>query len=278
MTTDVDKVALTIFVAFFLLVTVMGFIAARWRRPKTLARLDEWGLGGRQFGTWITWFLVGGDFYTAYTVIAVPALVYAVGAYGFFALPYTIIVYPFVFAVMPVLWRVAKANGYVTAADVVHGRYGSRALELAVAITGVIATMPYIALQLVGMAAVFKALGLAGELPLVTAFVVLAVYTYSSGLRAPALIAFVKDTMIYIAASFWHGLWVPKGTPKNAIARLNSAVRSALADPAVRQRFADQGQQIPSLEQQSPEALGAHQQAEIKKWWPIIKAAGIKAM
>jgi len=79
-------------------------------------------------------------------------------------------------------------------------------------------------------------------------------------------------------ASFWHGLWVPKGTPKNAIARLNSAVRSALADPAVRQRFADQGQQIPSLEQQSPEALGAHQQAEIKKWWPIIKAAGIKAM
>ena len=277
MTTDVDKVALTIFVAFFVLVTVMGFIAARWRRPKTLARLDEWGLGGRQFGTWITWFLLGGDFYTAYTVIAVPALVYAVGAYGFFALPYTIIVYPFVFAVMPVLWRVAKANGYVTAADVVHGRYGSRALELAVAITGVIATMPYIALQLVGMAAVFKALGLAGELPLVTAFVVLAVYTYSSGLRAPALIAFVKDTMIYIAASFWHGLWVPKGTPKNAIARLNSAVRSALADPVVRQRFADQGQQIPSLEQQSPEALGAHQQAEIKKWWPIIKAAGIKA-
>ena len=78
-------------------------------------------------------------------------------------------------------------------------------------------------------------------------------------------------------ASFWHGLWVPKGTPKNAIARLNSAVRSALADPAVRQRFADQGQQIPSPEQQSPEALGAHQQAEIKKWWPIIKAAGIKA-
>jgi SSS family solute:Na+ symporter len=199
MTTDIDVTALAIFIAFFVLVTVMGFIAARWRRPPTLARLDEWGLGGRQFGTWITWFLVGGDFYTAYTVIAVPALVYAVGAYGFFALPYTIIVYPFVFAVMPVLWRVAKENGYITAADVVHGRYGSRPLELAVAVTGVIATMPYIALQLVGMAAVFRAIGLVGELPLVTAFVVLAIYTYSSGLRAPALIAFVKDIMIYIA-------------------------------------------------------------------------------
>jgi SSS family solute:Na+ symporter len=193
-----DPAALTVFLFFFILVTVMGFAAARWRRPKTLARLDEWGLGGRRFGTWTTWFLVGGDFYTAYTVIAVPALVYAVGAYGFFALPYTIIVYPFVFAVMPRLWQVAKENDYVTAADVVHGRYGSRMLELAVAATGVIATMPYIALQLIGIAAVVKALGLSGELPLVVAFAVLAVFTYSSGLRAPALIAFVKDIMIYI--------------------------------------------------------------------------------
>jgi solute:Na+ symporter, SSS family len=199
MRTDVDSTALAVFLFFFALVTIMGFVAARWRRPKTLAHLDEWGLGGRQFGTWITWFLVGGDFYTAYTVIAVPALVYSVGAYGFFALPYTIIVYPFVFAVMPKLWHVAKEHGYVTAADVVHGWYGSRALELAVAATGVIATMPYIALQLVGMATAIKALGVVGELPLIAAFVILALYTYSSGLRAPALIAFVKDAMIYIA-------------------------------------------------------------------------------
>jgi solute:Na+ symporter, SSS family len=82
MRTDADHIALAVFLFFFVLVTVMGFVAARWRRPKTLARLDEWGLGGRQFGTWITWFLVGGDFYTAYTVIAVPALVYTVGAYA----------------------------------------------------------------------------------------------------------------------------------------------------------------------------------------------------
>src|SRR6516225_8199059 len=198
MTSDVDKVALAIFVAFFVLVTVMGFIAASWRRPKTLARLDECGLGGRQFGTWITWFLLGGDFYTAYTVIAVPALVFAVGGYGFFALPYTIIVYPIVFLIMPKLWAVAQKRGHVTAADVVHERYGSRGLELAVALTGVLATIPYIALQLVGMEAVIKALGLQGELPLIGAFLILALYTYSAGLRAPALIAFVKDTMIYI--------------------------------------------------------------------------------
>src|SRR6201985_785357 len=176
----------------------MGFFAARWKSGATSEHLDEWGLGGRQFGTWITWFLVGGDFYTAYTVIAVPALVYAVGAYGFFALPYTVIVYPFVFAVMPVLWKVAHANGHVTAAGVVHGSYNSRGLELAVAITGMVATMPYIALQLIGMGVVIKAMGLTGELPIVAAFIILALYTYSSGLRAPALIAFVKDVMIYI--------------------------------------------------------------------------------
>jgi SSS family solute:Na+ symporter len=198
MTTEINGSALAVFIFFFLLVTVMGFVAARWRKPETLASIDEWGLGGRNFGTWITWFLVGGDFYTAYTVIAVPALVYTVGAYGFFALPYTIVVYPFVFMVMPVLWKRAKEFGYVTAADVVHGQYRSRSLELAVAATGVIATMPYIALQLVGMTAVLKALGLHGEIPLAISFIVLALYTYSAGLRAPALIAFVKDIMIYI--------------------------------------------------------------------------------
>jgi SSS family solute:Na+ symporter len=194
----IDWIALAIFLFFFALVTVMGFFAARWKSGPVGAHLDQWGLGGRQFGTWITWFLLGGDFYTAYTVIAVPALVYAVGAYGFFALPYTIIVYPFVFAVMPLLWTTAHAHGYVTAADVVHGTYNSRGLEFAVAITGIVATMPYIALQLIGMGVVIKAMGLTGELPIVAAFIILALYTYSSGLRAPALIAFVKDIMIYI--------------------------------------------------------------------------------
>ena len=194
----IDWVALWIFVFFFALVTVMGFLAARWKSGPVSEHLDEWGLGGRQFGVWITWFLIGGDFYTAYTVIAVPALVYAVGAYGFFALPYTIIVYPFVFAIMPMLWKVAHKNGYVTAADVVHGTYHSRGLELAVALTGMVATMPYIALQLIGMGVVIKAMGLAGDWPIIAAFIILALYTYSSGLRAPALIAFVKDIMIYI--------------------------------------------------------------------------------
>ena len=201
MSGQINWTALWVFVFFFALVTVMGFWASRWNRGAgsgSGAHLDEWGLGGRSFGTWITWFLVGGDFYTAYTVIAVPALVYAVGAYGFFALPYTILVYPIVFVIMPRLWHAAQKAGHVTAADVVYGRYRSRPLELAVAVTAVVATMPYIALQLVGMGVVINALGFTGELPLAAAFVILALYTYSAGLRAPALIAFVKDLMIYI--------------------------------------------------------------------------------
>ena len=76
---------------------------------------------------------------------------------------------------------------------------------------------------------------------------------------------------------FWHGLWAPKSTPKPVLARLNAAVRAAFADPATQTRFRDVGMELPPREQQTPEALFAHHKAEIDKWWPIIKAAGIKA-
>ncbi|HET8899170.1 MAG TPA: sodium:solute symporter family protein [Rhodanobacteraceae bacterium] len=194
--------AIVVFVVLFGLVTVLGFVAARWRAAR-LDHLEEWGLAGRRFGTVVTWFLLGGDLYTAYTFVAVPALVFGAGALGFFAMPYTLIVYPFVFVVFPRLWSVAKQHGYVTGGDFVRARYGSRTLALLVALTGILATMPYIALQLVGMEVVIGALGLhgqgwLGELPLIIAFAILAAYTYTSGLRAPAMIAVVKDVLIYI--------------------------------------------------------------------------------
>ena len=116
----IDAVALSVVIILFLAVTVMGFMAARWRRGTTLASLDEWGLGGRRFGTWVTWFLIGGDIYTAYTFVAVPALMFASGAVGFFAVPYTIIVYPLVFLFLPRLWSVSHRHGYVTPADFVR--------------------------------------------------------------------------------------------------------------------------------------------------------------
>jgi SSS family solute:Na+ symporter len=204
--THLNTVSFTILVVLFAVVTLVGFAAARWRRAEDMLHLNEWGLGGRGFGTFISWFLLGGDLYTAYTFIAVPALVYATGAAGFFALSYTIMVFPIVFVFAPRLWSVARVHGYVTPADFVRGRYGSRGLGLAVAVTGIVATMPYIALQLVGIGAVLTVLGVAGsstsafvkDLPLIIAFIVLAAYTYLAGLRAPALIAFVKDILIYV--------------------------------------------------------------------------------
>jgi SSS family solute:Na+ symporter len=194
---DVNWTELVIFIVLFALVTVLGFVAARWRRAR-LESLDEWGLGGRNFGGWITWFLIGGDLYTAYTFVAVPALVFGLGASGFFAVPYTIVVYPMVFLVAPRLWSVAHRHGYVTPADFIRGRTGSSTLALAIAITGIVATMPYIALQLVGIEAVLKTMGISGKWPIIIAFAILAAYTYQSGLRAPALIAFVKDALIYV--------------------------------------------------------------------------------
>ncbi|GAA1777827.1 sodium:solute symporter family protein [Nocardioides hankookensis] len=202
---NVNGVVFGVFIFLFLLVTVLGFAAARWRRAD-LDSLDEWGLGGRGFGTFIAWFLIGGDIYTAYTFIAVPATLYAGSAVGFFAVPYTIVVYPLIFLFLPRLWSVSHRHGYVTPADFVQGRYDSRGLALVIALTGILATMPYIALQLVGMQVVLQVMGIGTDtgnwfvkdLPLFIAFVVLAAYTYSSGLRAPALIAFVKDTLIYI--------------------------------------------------------------------------------
>ena len=202
MSGGVNVPAAAVFITLFALVTVLGFVAARWRAGD-LDQLHEWGLGGRRFGTVVTWFLLGGDLYTAYTFIAVPALVFGAGALGFFPLPYTIIAYPFVFVVMPRLWSVSRANGYITAADFVRGRFDSPQLALAIAITGILATMPYIALQLVGIQVVVAGLGFQGhgiwaEAPLLVAFVILAAYTYSSGIRAPAMIAIVKDAIIYI--------------------------------------------------------------------------------
>ncbi|MFC4032518.1 monocarboxylate uptake permease MctP [Streptomyces polygonati] len=203
----VNGVALGVCVFFFLAVTVLGFLASRWRRAENALHLDEWGLGGRSFGTWVTWFLLGGDLYTAYTFVAVPAAIYGAGAAGFFAVPYTIITYPLVFLFLPRLWSVSHRHGYVTSSDFIRGRFGSKSLSVAMAITGIIATMPYIALQLVGIQAVLDVMGVGGgdsanwfvkDLPLLIAFGVLAAFTYSSGLRAPALIAFVKDALIYI--------------------------------------------------------------------------------
>ena len=208
MTPSFNALEFGIVVAMFVIVTILGFLATRWKKATSLASLEEWGLGGRRFGTWVTWFLIGGDLYTAYTFVAVPALLFGAGAAGFFAVPYTIAVFPLVMFPAARLWSVCHERGYVTAADFVRGRHGSSLLALLVAITGIVATIPYIALQLTGIKAIIEVMGISGDWPLWIAFIALAAYTWTSGLRAPALIAFVKDILIYIVVIV-AVIWVP---------------------------------------------------------------------
>lgn len=253
---SINWAALIILILLFAVVTVMGFLAARWRRPQEMGSLHEWGLGGKSFGTITTWFLLGGDLYTAYTFIAVPAAMWATGAVsGFFAVPYTIVLYPVIFFFLARMWSVAHRHGYVTTADIVQGRYGTRTLSLAVALTGILATMPYIALQLVGIQAVLEVVGLGGQsllardLPLLISFAVLAAYTYSSGLRAPAMIAFVKDSLIYLVIAVaviylpvkfggWHGIFDAAQAKMAAPSAANPALPTGVFIPSAAQHWA----------------------------------------
>ena len=188
---------LSVFIVVFTGVSVLAFRAARWR-PGDLHRLQEWGLAGRRFGTIASWFLLGGDVYTAYSFIAVPGLVFASGAPGFFAIPYLILAYPLAFLVLPRFWSVARHRGYITPADFVRERFGSSGLALVVAVTGILATMPYIALQIFGIEVSLAQMGVPIEISLIIAFAILATYTYTGGLRAPAMIAVVKDICIWL--------------------------------------------------------------------------------
>src|SRR6476619_6308804 len=137
--TSSQTVELIIFIVLFLVVTVMGFAAARWRQGSTLMHLDEWGLGGRSFGSWITWFLLGGDLYTAYTFVAVPALMFGAGAAGFFAVPYTVVIYPLVFLVVIRLWSVSHVRGFVTPADLARPSFSPPSMAMLIASTGIVA-------------------------------------------------------------------------------------------------------------------------------------------
>lgn len=186
-----------VFLAILVPATILGFTAGRWR-SSNLNRLQEWGLAGRRFGPLISWFLLSGDIYTAYAFVAVPGLIFGAGALGFYSIPFATLIYPIAFVFLPRFWTVARHRGYITVADFVHERFDSKTLALAIALTGILAMMPYTAVQLVGMQVALSQMGIPVEAALFIAFGVLALYTYFSGLRAPAMLAIVKDVMIIV--------------------------------------------------------------------------------
>jgi solute:Na+ symporter, SSS family len=193
----IETTQAAVMAAAFVLITCVGLLAGRWRKAD-LSDLDEWALGGRKFGGVLTWFLQGGSVYTTYSFVAVPALVFGSGAIGFFALPYLVITYPVAFLIVPRLWLLARRRGYVTAADFVRDRFRNRWLAMAVTLTGLVATMPYIALQVYGIEICMSQIGLPVDWSLWIAFAVLALITYVSGLRSATLIAIVKDVFIWV--------------------------------------------------------------------------------
>jgi solute:Na+ symporter, SSS family len=190
------QIEIGVFVALLGVMLVIAFMASRWRRPRTLETLEEWGVGGRAFGNWVTWFLIGGASYTAYTFIAIPAYVWGYGAIGFYAVPFALISTSLVFLISTRFWSVAHAHGFVTSAEFTRARFGSRPLALMVAITAIVATLPYIAVQLIALEAVFKTIGAKGEWPLLASLVVISISTFRSGLRAPALLSIAKDVLL----------------------------------------------------------------------------------
>ncbi len=187
---------LAVFIVLFCLVSIIGLLSVRWRRGD-VGNLEEWGIAGRRFGGFVTWFLQGGSIYTTYSFIAVPALVFGKGIIGFYALPYLVIAYVVMFLVMPQLWTRARDSHHVTAADFVKERFESRWLAVVVAFTGIVAMVPYVALQIYGIEICLSEIGIPIEVSLVIATTVLALITYVSGLRAAALIAIAKDVLIW---------------------------------------------------------------------------------
>ena len=192
------------FVGLFVLFIVLGFYGKYWRRGN-LNHVHEWSLAGRRLGTALVFFLIGADIYTAYTFVAIPSGVFAKGSLYFFAIPYVGLTFGVALVTMPRLWSLSREKGYITASDFVKDRFSSKILSILIAMTGIISLLPYIALQIVGMQSVLTVMlsGTANsntveEISLLIAFVILAAFTYTSGLRGATLTAVFKDILIWI--------------------------------------------------------------------------------
>ncbi len=197
---------LAVFISLFVLFVALGFWASRWRKGD-MSDVGDWALAGRKIGSYLAWFLVGADLYTAYTFIAIPESLYIKGAVYFFAVPYVGITFGVAMITMPRLWKMSRKYGYVTAVDMVRDRFNSKSLAVIIALTGIVAELPYIALQIYGMQAVLKVMigqlvmsnsTIITEIALIIAFIILAAFTFTSGLRGAVVTAVMKDVIIFV--------------------------------------------------------------------------------
>ncbi len=196
---------LPVFIVLFIVFITLGFLGSRWRKGD-LSGLFEWGIAGRRLGPFTAFFLFGADWYTAFSILSVPSSVYSLGAFGYMAVTYQAMVFAFAILVLPRLWKKSAEKGYLTLGDTIKGETGSRALSIIFAVVGIGSLIPYIALQIVGLQGVLVAMfyGLANtvvlqEIGLVVSFIVLASFTFTSGLRGATLGSIYKDILVWIS-------------------------------------------------------------------------------
>ncbi|MHB1697104.1 MAG: sodium:solute symporter family protein [bacterium] len=191
-----NNIPIIIIFLFLLLVALAGFLSKKFEAAKADS-LIEWSLAGKRFGAFIVWFLLGGDIYTAYTLLAVPGLAYNSGAFAFFAVSYVIMEYPILFLTIPRLWNVSKKYNFITAGDYVEKVFDSKLLGATVAIVGIFAELPYIGLQIFGMRYMLSIFGLKPDIAIAVSLFIVIVFTIFSGIRAAAVTSFIKDFFIW---------------------------------------------------------------------------------
>ncbi|KXZ21704.1 sodium:solute symporter [Bacillus nakamurai] len=210
--------ALIITAVIVLTVVCIGFIAGRDKSAR--ASVEEWSVGGRRFGGLLVWFLVGADLYTAYTFLGLTSTAYTGGSVAFFAIPYSVLAYFIAYFFLPKLWKVAKLHKLTTLADYARERFDSKLLASLVAIVGVLMLIPYICLQLSGIQDTLQVAGtgvINVNMVVIISFVLVALYTFFSGIKGPTFTAIIKDILVWVIMLFmvvslplihFHG-WMP---------------------------------------------------------------------
>lgn len=195
----------SLLITSFIIITVVliGFLAGRDKSSRS--SVEEWSVGGRRFGGLLVWLLVGADLYTAYTFLGLTSTAYQGGSLAFFAIPYSILAYLIAYFFLPKLWKVANQHKFTTIADYARERFDSKLLSVLIAIVGVLMLIPYICLQLSGIQDTLQVAGtgfINVELVVIISFLLVALYTFFSGIKGPTYTAIIKDILVWVIMLF----------------------------------------------------------------------------
>ncbi|KAA6452188.1 sodium:solute symporter family protein [Bacillus swezeyi] len=195
--------ALLITAGIILTVVCIGFLAGSNKQSRK--SVEEWSVGGRRFGGLLVWFLVGADLYTAYTFLGLTSTAFTSGSVAFFAIPYSVLAYFIAYFFLPKIWHVAKEHKLTTLADYARERFSSKLLSSLVAIVGVLMLIPYICLQLSGIQDTLQVAGtgyINVNVVVIISFILVALYTFFSGIKGPTYTAIIKDILVWVMMLF----------------------------------------------------------------------------